>query len=91
MARLRHEYGVSRDQRIADLIDEHATGRTDAERSPGPVVPLRIMAGDDELRLWSTRTVFGTPREVTVSELAIEAIYPADAATRLALQARATG
>ena len=90
VARLRHEYDVSRDQRIADLIAEHSTGRGEPERSPGLVVPLRIMAGDDELRLWSTTTVFGTPREVTVSELAIEAFYPADAATRLALQARAT-
>ena len=90
VARLRHEYDVSRDQRIADLIAEHATGRAGTERSPGLVVPLRIMAGADELRLWSTTTVFGTPREVTVSELAIEAFYPADAATRLALQARAT-
>jgi hypothetical protein len=26
--------------------------------------------------------VFGTPREVTLSELAIEAFYPADEATR---------
>lgn len=33
----------------------------------------------------STATVFGTPREVTLSELAIEAFYPADEGTRQAL------
>jgi len=91
VARLRHEYVASRDERIAALIDEHATTADPAERSPGLVVPLRLMVGDDELHLWSTTTVFGTPREVTVSELAIEAFYPADAATRRALQARASG
>lgn len=33
------------------------------------------------LSLLSTTTVFGTPVEVTLSELAIEAFYPADART----------
>jgi hypothetical protein len=32
--------------------------------------------------MFSTTTVFGTPREVTVSELAIESFYPVDDATR---------
>lgn len=94
VARLRHEYDVSRDPRIAALLDEHATTPEtpeDAERSPGLVVPLRLMVGDDELRLLSTTTVFGTPREVTLSELAIEAFYPADAPTRRVLASRASG
>ena len=38
-----------------------------------------------ELAFLSTTTVFGTPREVTLSELAIEAFYPADDATRRTL------
>ncbi len=29
----------------------------------------------------STTTVFGTPRDITLSELAIEAFFPADAET----------
>jgi len=91
VARLRHEYDVSRDERIAALLDEHASSGTMAERSPGLVVPLRLRAGDHELRLWSTTTVFGTPREVTVSELAIEAFYPADDATRRLIASRASG
>lgn len=33
------------------------------------------------LNLLSTTTVFGTPVEVTLSELAIESFFPADAAT----------
>ena len=34
------------------------------------------------IRFLSTTTVFGTPREVTLSELAIEGFYPADQRTR---------
>jgi hypothetical protein len=33
------------------------------------------------LALFSTITIFGTPVDVTVSELAIEAFFPADEAT----------
>ena len=51
-------------------------------QTPGLVVPLRLRAGDAELSFLSTTTVFGTPREVTLSELAIEAFYPADETTR---------
>ncbi len=91
IARLRHEYDVSRDERLAAIIDEYATGATASEQTPGLVVPLRLRVGDDELRMWSTTTVFGTPREVTVSELAIEAFYPADAATRRLLTGQASG
>jgi hypothetical protein len=36
----------------------------------------------------STTTVFGTPVDITLSELAIEAFLPADAATAEALGAR---
>jgi hypothetical protein len=38
------------------------------------------------LQLFSTTTVFGTPVDVTLSELAIEAFYPADAETGAALR-----
>lgn len=48
--------------------------------------PLRIKAGDTVLSFISTITVFGTPLDVTLSELAIEAFYPADEQTRFAMQ-----
>jgi hypothetical protein len=38
------------------------------------------------LSLFSTTTVFGAPRDVTVSELAIETFYPADTATGTVLR-----
>jgi len=45
------------------------------------LVPLRLRVRGGVLSLFSTTTVFGTPREVTLSELAIESFYPADAPT----------
>jgi transcriptional regulator with XRE-family HTH domain len=84
--RLQSEYAASADQRLRDLLDEVATypgGDEDhAPRTGGLVVPLRMTVQGVELSMFSTTTVFGTPREVTVSELAIEAFYPADDATR---------
>ncbi|MXP64462.1 XRE family transcriptional regulator [Roseomonas sp. M0104] len=47
----------------------------------GLAVPLELESRAGRLSLLSTTTVFGTPVEVTLSELAIEAFYPADAAT----------
>ena len=79
VTRLRHEYDPGRDPRLADLIEEFA-GTPAPEVGVAPtelLVPLRLRVGDTELSFLSTTTVFGTPREVTLSELAIEAFYPA--------------
>lgn len=45
------------------------------------LVPLRLRVQGTVLSLFSTTTVFGTPRDVTLAELAIESFYPADAPT----------
>ena len=49
-------------------------------------VPLRLRTDHGTLSLISTTMVFGTPVDVTLSELAIEAFFPADAATADLLQ-----
>ena len=53
------------------------------------LVPLRLRVRDTVLSLLSTTTVFGTPRDVTLAELAIESFYPADALTAAFLKAEA--
>jgi transcriptional regulator with XRE-family HTH domain len=53
------------------------------------LVPLRLRAHGHDLSLLSTTTVFGTPRDVTLAELAIESFYPADAGTAAVFGARA--
>lgn len=45
------------------------------------VVPMRLLTQAGTLNLISTTTVFGTPVDITLSELAIEAFFPADAPT----------
>ncbi len=41
------------------------------------------------MTFFSTVATFGSPRDITLSELAIETFFPADAATEAALRARA--
>lgn len=88
VSRIGREHELNHDERLAELLRELGPS-ADATRRPGPglVVPLRLRVDGAVLSFLSTTTVFGTPREVTLSELAIEAFYPADEGTRVALQA----
>lgn len=53
----------------------------------GIVVPLELTMPDGRvLSLLSTTTVFGTPLDITLEELAIESFFPTDAATQEVLQ-----
>jgi len=51
----------------------------------GIVVPLQLSTPEGLLSFLSTTTLFGTPVEITLSELAIESFFPADIATANAL------
>jgi transcriptional regulator with XRE-family HTH domain len=55
----------------------------------GAVMPFRLATPQGELNFISTTTVFGTPMDVTLQELAIESFFPADDATARALRALA--
>lgn len=89
--RLEGQLTASGDPVLAALLDElREYPGGDATASTDVLVPLRYRLGDTELSLLSTTTVFGTPAEITVSELAIEAFYPADAATARALGVNAS-
>ena len=64
-----------------------------AVADPGPaedyadvVMPIRMRTADGELAMFSTVAVFGTPVDITLSELALETFFPADAATTATLQ-----
>jgi transcriptional regulator with XRE-family HTH domain len=63
---------------------------TEPEPDPGAGVAVRLrLAAQDgtELSFFSTITTFGTPIDITVSELSIEAFFPADDATSTAIRA----
>ena len=90
--RLGRQAVVSGDPALSALYDELAglpgggEGATPPDLAAGDIaVPLRIRHGDGELRFLSTYTTFGTAVDVTVSELSIEAFFPADGATAQAL------
>lgn len=88
LARLDREIWASGDAFLVELRAELASypgvrepSLADADPSHGVLLPLRLRAGDVVLSLLATQTVFGTPTDVTVAELSVEAFYPADAAT----------
>ena len=50
-------------------------------------LPFELKLGDHLLSFIATTTVFGTPTDVTLSELAVEAFFPSNAETAAAMQA----
>jgi transcriptional regulator with XRE-family HTH domain len=50
------------------------------------LVRCELELGGTALALFTTLTTFGTPRDITLDELAIELFYPADDATEVALR-----
>lgn len=53
----------------------------------GVAMPLRFRTGSGVLSFISTTTMFGTPVDITLQELALETFFPADAPTGEALRA----
>jgi hypothetical protein len=49
-------------------------------------VPLKLETEWGLLSFISTTTLFGTPRDITLSELALEAFFPADPETAAIMQ-----
>ena len=93
LERLQQQIARSGDVRLVALHAELAAypvpaGDAHAREVGAIAVPLRLrVEGEAEpLSLISTTTVFGTPVDVTLSELALECFYPADERTRERLQ-----
>ncbi|MDA3627875.1 helix-turn-helix transcriptional regulator [Saccharopolyspora sp. WRP15-2] len=94
LGRLRRQAAATGDPVLHDLHAELRDYPCDQPESevdvPGAgdvVVPLRFRRGDEVLSFFSTTTVFGTPLDITVAELAIESFFPADQSTKDYLQA----
>ena len=91
LMRLRQQIDVTADGELIKLLDElsgyPAPGGGKAPRATlkdeyaGVVVPVQFVTEKGVLSFFSTTTIFGTPVDVTLSELAIESFFPADAAT----------
>jgi transcriptional regulator with XRE-family HTH domain len=91
--RLRRQHRITRDPVIEKLIKEVSAYPGGSKQKIEPVsqqeavvVPLRLRTHGGVLSLLSTVTVFGTAVDITLSELSLEAFYPADEATASALR-----
>jgi len=87
--RLRHDAATSGDQRLFQLHDELraipiGSSAPPARAAAAIAVPLvlRHPVTGDRLSFLSTTTVFGTATDITLAELTLEALLPADQATR---------
>jgi transcriptional regulator with XRE-family HTH domain len=100
LERLQQQIAATGDTGLQALHDEleayptpqvsHDTPAVDSELS-GLVVPFQLATPNGVLSFISTTTVFGTPVDVTLQELAVESFFPADAQTAAALAALAAG
>jgi transcriptional regulator with XRE-family HTH domain len=95
--RLRQQIHQSGDETLAALLQElkgyPGSQAGDAMQLPdehlGVLMPFQFRTEAGVLNLVSTTTVFGSPVDVTLQELALETFFPADEATAAALRALA--
>jgi transcriptional regulator with XRE-family HTH domain len=95
LGRLRREIEVTRDPELESLYEELIAypgvvaerGRAHGPRPNAILLMHELRLDETQLALFSTITTFGTARDLTVSELTIEAFYPANSHTAEALAA----
>jgi transcriptional regulator with XRE-family HTH domain len=92
LMRLRQQIAATADPILMELLaelesypqvctSEHEAAGADEVDYGGVVVPFRLRTEHGILSFFSTTTVFGTPLDVTLAELAIESFFPADPQT----------
>jgi transcriptional regulator with XRE-family HTH domain len=91
LMRLRQQVAATADPVLIELLAEleaypRPAGVNDnkdegASDYGGVVVPFRLRTDHGVLSFFSTTTVFGTPLDITLAELAIESFFPADPRT----------
>jgi len=94
LSRLRRQIELTADPVLIALMDDLKSYSARLPAAPPPrhlaqtemVVPFRIRLGDQVLSFFTTTLVFGTPLEVSLSELAVESFFPADAETAVAVR-----
>ena len=88
--RLQQQIAATADSELQALHDEIAAYPFAEDKDsplPSPIaVPFELHTHLGTLSFISTITIFGTPVDVTLQELAVESFFPADAETQRALQ-----
>lgn len=95
--RLRRQVDLTADRTLIELLHELESYPAPAGMHRQPrdvqndiVVPFRIRTNAGELSFFSMTTVFGTPVDVMLSELALELFFPADEKTEALVRDIAT-
>ena len=82
LLRLRRDAEISGDEALHALLEELQAYPAPPDSAAAPddavLVPLQLRSEQGVLNLISTTTVFGTPNDVTLAELALETLFPAD-------------
>ena len=92
--RLRREVELTADPGLGELLTELRAYPIPGGQPPrraldeygGVAIPFQLHTPAGLLSFFSTTTVFGTPVDVTLSELTLETFFPADAQTAQALR-----
>jgi transcriptional regulator with XRE-family HTH domain len=97
LERLRRQIDASGDPVLLELRKEvrrypepTPEGRMSVEPDAA-IVPLRLAFGDNVFSFLSTTMLFGTPLDITLSELAVECFFPTDTITAERLKELASG
>lgn len=69
-----------------NVVELSRSQRDAAWEEPPLLVPVVLELGGAVLSLFTTLTTFGTPRDITLDELAVELFFPADAETEALLR-----
>ena len=88
LARLRQQVETTGDAGLAELLREvsgypapNASAAEHAAAEHAVIIPFRIRTAAGVLSFFSTTTMFGTPVDVTLSEMMVEFFFPMDQAT----------
>jgi transcriptional regulator with XRE-family HTH domain len=94
LERLRRQVDATNDALLESLLRElqayPVVNELDSSPRPhrdyaGVVIPFELRTPAGILAFFGTTTVFGTPMDITLAELAVEAFFPADSATAQSL------
>jgi transcriptional regulator with XRE-family HTH domain len=86
LGQMRRQLRLSSDLALLALLEE-ALSYPQAEPADamveehGPAIPMQIQTRLGRLSFLSATTVFGSPADITLEEIALEMLYPADALT----------
>ena len=93
LERLHRQCEATADPELIKLYQELKAYPIPARSAPLPAdsvaIPFKMRFGDEVLSFMSTTMIFGTPVDITLSELALETFFPADDLTAGRMRAMA--